>query len=164
MKFFSRSWLDDLAAEAARSPRLRQSRNLHESYGEPCQRLFNAICESSYIRPHRHSLDPKTECLVAVRGCMTLVLFDDAGELVEAVRFGVSGCDGAAHVGVELPPGAWHTVLADTPDAILFEVKAGPFDPSQAKELASWAPEEGSDGAAPYLSDLKRRVAQRLAR
>jgi hypothetical protein len=34
------------------------------------------------------------------------------------------------------------------------EVKAGPFDPSQPKDLAPWAPEEGTNPAKDYLDLL----------
>lgn len=160
---FSPAFLDELSTRARASERLRQHSNLHHSYNEACQRLFNAIEPESYIRPHRHMLDPKVECLIAVRGLMTLVSFDDEGNVVRTYRFGVEKVDGKLPaVGVEIQPGTWHTVVANTPGAVLFEVKAGPFDPSQAKEYAPWAPAEGSPEAAEYLRrlhELLRRSA-----
>jgi len=42
---------------------------------------------------------------------------------------------------------------------VLLEVKAGPFDPNQPKDLAPWAPEEGSDAAANYLNRLLERIS-----
>lgn len=156
---FDAAFFDDLVTRAAASPRQRQHANLHASYAEPCQRLFNAIGVKSYIRPHRHSADPKTETLLAVRGRLTLVLFNEQGQVVQALPFGAGpgahGCD----VGVELPPGAWHTVLADLPGSVLFEVKAGPFEPQLAKELAPWAPAEGAAEVTVYMSELRRVVS-----
>jgi hypothetical protein len=46
--------------------------------------------------------------------------------------------------------------------AVLLEVKSGPFNPLVAKEFAIWAPEECSDQGQEYLSDLKRRCVVRL--
>jgi cupin fold WbuC family metalloprotein len=77
MKIFDAQYLDDLTNQAKDSPRLRQHRNVHQSYQEASQRLFNAIEPGSYIRPHRHASDPREELLVAVRGVMALVTFDD---------------------------------------------------------------------------------------
>ncbi len=152
------AFLDDLVAKAATSPRLRQHANLHASYSEPCQRLFNAIEVDSYIRPHRHHADPKTETLLAVRGRLTLVLFDEQGRVIQAVDFGAAAHQSGCDVGVELMPGVWHTVLAVEPGSVLFEVKAGPFVPELAKEWAPWAPAEGSEDAAAYMATLRRAV------
>ena len=60
---FSPEFLSSLIGEAAQSPRARQHRNIHRSYVDPCQRFLNAIGMESYIRPHRHLLDPKAETL-----------------------------------------------------------------------------------------------------
>lgn len=68
IKKLSPELLGSLVEKAAESPRARQHHNIHERYDDPCQRFLNAIGMDSYIRPHRHSLDPKSECLVAVRG------------------------------------------------------------------------------------------------
>ncbi len=153
---FSHEYLGTVIGEATRSPRARQHCNIHQSHNDPCQRLFNAIGMDSYIRPHRHSLDPKAECLVAVIGLFALVTFYDDGSAYEVVRFGTEkyGQVEDLSFGVELPPGTWHTVIALVPDSVLLELKAGPFDPKAAKEPAPWAPEEGSSEAAPYTHRL----------
>jgi len=146
---FSATYLDSLVQQAAASPRHRQHLNIHSDYADPCQRTFNAIEPNSYLRPHRHELVPRAETMIAVRGLMALVVFDDAGNVVETFRFGAGKhveVEGVA-VGVETPPGHWHSVIALEPGSVLLEVKAGPFDPSAPKEFALWAPEEGSEGA-----------------
>lgn len=48
----------------------------------------------------------------------------------------------------------WHTVIALESGCVLFETKAGPFDPNHPKDLAPWAPDEGSAGALAYLNLL----------
>lgn len=153
IKVFTKSLLNDLICAARQSPRTRQHLNIHESYSDPCQRLFNAIGFDSYIRPHRHSLDPQTESLFAICGAFALIAFDDCGTPEAVIRFGVGPEASAA--GVEVGPDTWHTVLALTEGAVLLEMKAGPFDPTAAKELASWAPEEGSSEASGYLISLR---------
>jgi len=59
--------LGDLCQQADNSSRSRQHFNIHSSYEENCQRLFNAIQPNSYIPPHRHSIADKKELLVAIR-------------------------------------------------------------------------------------------------
>ena len=157
---FSPGFLDALTQESIQSNRQRQHKNIHQHYNEPSQRLFNAIGVNSYIRPHRHSIDPKDECLIAVRGRMALLVFDDIGQVEQVIRFGAQTNEAqqAISVGVNLPAGVWHTVIAEMPDSILFEVKSGPFNPEQAKEWAAWAPAENTPEAAEYLMELKHRV------
>jgi cupin fold WbuC family metalloprotein len=152
-RVFDGAYLARLIEAAARSPRGRQHDNVHRDYGESCQRLFNAICEASYIRPHRHLEAGKTETLVAARGLFALHCFDDSGAVISVTRFGTDAHAEAA--GVEVPSGLWHTVVALSPGAILFETKSGPFDPLQAKEVAPWAPAEGDERAQAYLGKLK---------
>lgn len=156
----SSSMLDELTARAENSPRRRQHHNLHATHADPVQRLFNAVDVDSYIRPHRHWQDPKAETLLAIRGTLTFVTFDDAGKVVGTIEFGeqVAGRAENPSIGVEVPPGTWHTVIARDSGAIIFEVKAGPFDASAAKEWAPWAPPEDSQEAAGYLYALRDQL------
>jgi len=154
MKVFSADYLNDLTAQAQGSPRKRQHRNVHESYADPCQRLFNAIEPGSYIRPHRHAADPRDELLIAVRGLMALLTFDEQGMVTGVVRFGADRNGEGLAVGAEVPANTWHTVIALEAGSVLLEVKAGPFDPNQPKDLAPWAADEGSPAALPYLIQL----------
>ena len=158
---FSSGFLDALSQQAEQAIRQRQHKNIHQHYNEPCQCLFNAIGIDSYIRPHRHSIDPKDECLIAVRGRMALLVFDDVGQVRQIIRFGAqtNGAEQAISVGVNLPAGVWHTVIAEVSGSILFEVKSGPFNPEQAKEYATWAPEEDAPEAVEYLMELKHSAS-----
>lgn len=160
MKIFDTRYLDDLGIQAKGSPRLRQHRNIHLSYQDACQRLFNAIEPDSYIRPHRHTSDPREELLIAVRGQMALVTFDDQGTVLGVLRFGTERYGNDTAVGAEVPSSTWHTVVALQPDCVLLEVKAGPFDPNQPKDLAQWAPEEGSAAAKKFLNRLIELVGR----
>ncbi len=158
MKIFDAQYLHAITDQAKDSPRRRQHRNIHQSYQDSCQRLFNAIEPDSYIRPHRHASDPRDELLIAVRGLMALLTFDDQGGVTGVQRFGTEKYGNAIAAGVEVPASTWHTVVAMEPGCVLLEVKAGPFDPDQPKDLAAWAPEEGSELAKNYLRQLYRRA------
>lgn len=155
MKIFSADQLNALVTQAEGSPRLRQHQNIHTGFDEPCQRLFNAIEPGSYIRPHRHLSVPREELLVAIRGLMALVTFDDEGIVKRIVRFGSEKYGADLAVGVELCPQTWHTVLALVPGSVLLEIKAGPFDPAQPKDLAEWAPQEGELACIQYMEYLR---------
>jgi len=158
MKVFDTEYLNKLIAEAQGNSRKRQHQSIHESYDEPCQRLFNAIEPDSYIRPHRHVTDSKDELLIAVRGLMALVTFDDQGMVSDVVRFSADRNDEGFAVGAEVSSTTWHTVIALVPSCVLLEVKAGPFDPKQPKDLAPWAPEEETLDASDYLNNLIEKL------
>ena len=153
IQVFTLELLDDLSARAVVSPRLRQHQNIHADFGDPCQRFLNAIEPGSYLRPHRQSLIPRAKLLMAVRGQFALVLFDDAGMVAQVQRFGVG--DDSPAMGIDVPAGWWNTVLSLVPGSVLLEAKAGPFDPEAPREVAPWAPEEGSPRAQAYLGSLR---------
>jgi len=158
MKIINQEVLNQLSLAAAESPRLRKNLNMHDDYADPCQRLFNALEPGTYIRPHRHVDPPKSECFMAVRGRMRLLVFDDHGDVVQSVFFG-AGCDAVA---IELPPGLWHTLIALDTGSIFFETKPGPYAPLADKDFASWAPAEDSPDAHKYLSALTQTIADSL--
>lgn len=154
MHIFSKKYLNDLISEAKRSSRKRQHRNIHSSFDDRCQRLMNAIGTDSYIAPHRHQIDPKSECLIAAKGLFAAIIFSDDGVVKQIVCFGSEKYKNV-NLGLELPSGTWHTVLALKDGSILFEVKEGPFDSSRAKEYAPWAPPEETIESQDYLCQLR---------
>ena len=158
MKVFSADYLDALAQQAESSPRLRQHRNVHRDYQEPCQRLFNAMEPDSYIQPHRHAAAAQDELLVAIRGLLALITFDDQGQITHVLHFGSEKYGAAIAAGAEVPWDTWHTVVALEPGSILLEVKAGPVDPGRPKEFATWAPEETSEQATVFLDRLRAKI------
>lgn len=164
MKVFSSQYFTGLLNVAGKSPRSRAHANVHDSYGDRCQRFFNAIKADSYIRPHRHSLDPKEECLIAIRGLFGLVIFNDRGLIESITLFGGEKYSESLSIasGIELPAGLWHTIVSLVDESILFEVKSGPFNPSLAKELAPWAVEEGNANSEAYLEFLRRKCLDQL--
>lgn len=160
MKVFDHSYFDDLVKQANQSVRLRAHHNIHQSFLEPCQKLFNAIHVNSYIRPHRHLIDPKDELLVSIKGVFALILFDNQGLIFSITLFGSEKYCERLSIGscVQLFPEDWHTVVALTEESILLEVKNGPFKADLAKELASWAPVEGSLEATTYHQFLISKI------
>ena len=115
---------------------------------DPVHRLLNALEPGTYIRPHRHLKATKAETAIVISGAIAVLIFDDAGTLLEKRRLSPLGHD----LGIETPAGVWHTFVALEPGSIFFEAKAGPYEPLRPEELAPWAPPEG----APDAADLER--------
>jgi cupin fold WbuC family metalloprotein len=78
----------DLHEQAEASPRQRQHLNIHASHEATFQRLFIAFGLDSYVRPHRHHLVPKNETLIAAQGLLGLLVFDNAGQVVQQLKLG----------------------------------------------------------------------------
>lgn len=156
MNIFYEKTLNDLNESAGLNLRLRQHLNIHESFQEPCQRLFNAVHVGSYIEPHRHLSDSKKELLLAVKGKFALIEFSHIGGFKSFTIFGSEKyCYSEnSSYGVEIPTGCWHTVIALVEGSVLLEVKQGPFIQDSAKELASWAPAAGSSAVDDYVRSL----------
>lgn len=155
LKVFKHGDLCSLANQASLTRRSRKVYNIHDSYNEPCQRMFNAIQPDSYIRPHMHDLDMKDELLIAVRGSFILLTFDDTGAFKARIPFDCYEDSAGSALGVEIDALTWHTVISCEPNSILLEVKAGPFDPNLAKRLAPWAPAEGCPQSSSYFEELR---------
>jgi cupin fold WbuC family metalloprotein len=148
------SLLDRVSTEASHHPRLRMNHNFHQ-HEEPVQRFLNAIEPGSYIRPHRHSDPPKWELFVCLRGCGAAVVFDDDGRIAEIHR--LDPAQGA--YGVEIPAGAWHTIVSLAPGSVFLEVKEGPFEPKHAGVFAPWSPTPADPGVGPFMVALERAAS-----
>ena len=136
-------------ARARSSPRLRANFNFHASHADSFHRFLNAWIRGTYVAPHRHIAIPKPESFMMLRGELACFVFDDRGKVLEQAVLGRGG-----QHGIDLAAGVWHTLAPLTPEAVCFEVKPGPWDPTTDKEFASWAPKEGEPGAAEYLAGL----------
>ncbi|MBI3902958.1 MAG: WbuC family cupin fold metalloprotein [Nitrosomonadales bacterium] len=131
MKQLSDSMLVTLTSQAQQAPRLRANHNLHEELGDPIQRLAIAMEPGTLILPHRH---PQTwEMLLPLRGRFIVLIFDDAGKVVERTVLG-EGCNV-----LEFPANTWHAVLSLDMGGVIFEVKHGPYTPISAADVAPWS-------------------------
>lgn len=121
MKIFDNSFFSNLLSQAADSPRLRQNHNLHESFDDPVQRMFNALMPGTAIPAHRR---PVAETYAVLSGRADLVIYDDDRREIARVAMGpatgVTVC--------QTDPGSWHSMEVIEP-TILLEVKPGPYRP-----------------------------------
>ena len=151
ISFISQSVIDVLESEAAASPRRRKNLNYHDTYQHPCQRMLSMMHADSYVPPHRHLNASKDEIMVILRGRSGLVFFDESGAVTQTQLMVAGGeC-----LGVNIPAGQYHTIVAFDEGATVFECKAGPYEPHAALEKAPFAPGEGDPGAAAYMAQLK---------
>lgn len=150
LRLIDRNLLDAVSGEAKAAPRGRKNRNFHPADDYPAHRLLNAVELGSYIAPHRHLHPSKDESMLVLRGVLGVVSFDAVGRVTGHTRLSPAG----EVLGVDIPHGTYHTVLALAPGTVFFEAKAGPYLPLEAEEKAPWAPAEGEPGAGDYYAGL----------
>ncbi|PTS86688.1 cupin fold metalloprotein, WbuC family [Pseudomonas sp. HMWF032] len=149
-RFLDQTLFGALVEQAAASPRQRQHHNFHQME-EPCHRMAVGLQPDTYIPPHRHLSADKAEALLVLKGRLGVLIFDDAGEVLDKRVLQAGGeC-----VGVDLPPGVFHALVVLEANSILFECKAGPYKPVGEGEQAGWAPREGEPGVADYRAWMR---------
>ena len=146
LKRLDQALFNNVAAEARQAPRLRRNHNLHRE-SDGVQRFLNVLQPGTYVRPHRHLREqPGTgfECFLVLQGEIGLLLLHDDGSVADTLRLQAHG----PLRGIELAEGQFHTLVALTPDAVIFELKQGPYEPSRDKDFLDQFPAEGTDAAA----------------
>ena len=153
IKVIDRKLMEETSEKAVLSPRRRMNHNFHE-LSDGVQRMLNAIEPGSYIRPHRH-LDPdKMEMFIVLKGKGAVITFDDDGQILEYFMLEAGG----ETLGVEIPPGVWHTVVSMEEGTVFLEVKDGPYVPSTDKDFAAWAPLADTPDADRYMAGLLKKL------
>jgi cupin fold WbuC family metalloprotein len=146
LKRLDQCLFDAVAAEARQATRLRRNHNLHRE-SDAVQRFLNVLQPGTYVRPHRHLREQPGagfECFVVLQGEIGLVLLNDDGRVIDTLRLQAQG----PVRGIELAEGQFHTLVALTPDAVMFELKQGPYQPTSDKDFLIQFPAEGTPSAA----------------
>lgn len=144
--------LDDTSEHARTSPRRRVIAPFHRSESEVLHRMLNAVQPDSYVRPHRHLDPPKPEAWILLRGALLFLTFEDDGRVRDRLVLRAGG----DQFGVDLVPGIYHSFIALEPDTVIYEVKSGPYQASNDKTFAPWAPLEHTSEAHEYMATLLR--------
>ena len=140
-----------ISSQAQVAPRRRKNFNFHATEAEACHRLLNAMEPDSYIPPHCHLNASKDESIIALSGKLGVIFFDSEGNVTGTASL----APGGEAVGVNIPHGVFHSLVALEPGSLFFEAKAGPYKALEPAEKASWAPAEGEPDATAYLNFLR---------
>lgn len=150
-RFIDQDLLADLSTQAQASARKRKNLNFHPGDEAPCHRLLNALEMDSYIQPHRHLHPDKAETLVVVRGKLGALCFDEQGRITHKAVIAAGG----QQIGMDTPAGVFHSFVALEPGSVIFEAKAGPYQPVGPDERAPWAPAEQTPEGQAYLAWMR---------
>ena len=140
VQLINKDLLSDLHSKARESDRLRMNFDLRTSPADTSQRMLNALQTGTHVPIHRHLRTSET--VICLEGCLDWVFYDelpnmDAGGpvhdgetaqdetcFVETARIRV--CPREGTYGIQVPKGAWHSVIPHEPSTIL-EAKDGPY-------------------------------------
>jgi len=143
MKPIDSQVITKLISEAKASMRKRKNLNFHSSNDDPIQRMLNAFEPHSYVQPHAHINPNKREVFILLEGQLLVVFFNSKGDIINHV---VLNRESGVY-GVEILPGEWHTAISLEEGTVVYEIKDGPYDVSDDKNFASWAPNENTSEA-----------------
>lgn len=153
VEIINRNRLEEMISEAQSSERQRKNYNFHKSFEDPINRMLNAIEPGSYIQPHKHENPDKREVFILLKGKLVVFFFDNSGKIEDHLIL-----DNKENFGVEIPPSVWHTIIAIESGTVVYEIKDGPYSPSDDKNFASWAPKEGEDGCDNFIKETLLKI------
>lgn len=146
--------VQNLSSLAKTSPRLRKNKNYHPELSDTLQRLLNAMEPNTYVQPHKHENPDKREIFVILSGKALIVEFDEVGNIIEHVILDSN----SGTYAVEIPARSWHTVLSLEEGTVVFEFKDGPYNATDDKNFATWAPKEGDADCQTYNNNILKQL------
>lgn len=127
MRSFTAKDYEELFEFAEKSDIKRAHKLLHSSHDDKVQRLLIALCKGSFVVPHYHELPNQWEMFIVLQGELLVKLYDiNNKNVISEHIFSSSDI-------LELNPKEVHSVECTSGQALLLEVKEGPFSPEFAK-------------------------------
>lgn len=125
----TQSLLYSVISKAKLSSRLRMNYNLHKSFEDKVQRMFNALEPGTVVPIARHP--NSNETLIMLRGRLRVLIYDDDKNIIEEVIIAPN----SENFGYHIPQGTWHKVESLEPGTILFETREGPYTPVAEEDI-----------------------------
>ncbi|WP_337883460.1 WbuC family cupin fold metalloprotein [Chromobacterium haemolyticum] len=151
-KLISNDCIEAVIEESKSAPRKRTPILIHRSYDEIPQRFVNCMASDSYIKPHKHESDNQWELLTWISGEMLVIIFDDAGKILNKVEIS-QYCNRV----IEIPQNLYHSYVPLS-DCAYLEIRNCSFTygrPEVDRTFADWAPDEGEHEVKNFTTWLK---------
>jgi cupin fold WbuC family metalloprotein len=149
-----------LKQQAQANSRKRARICAHKTNDDSLHEMVIAISAASYIHPHRHI--KKSESFHIVEGEVDVVVFDEAGAIIDVLELGEAGSGRKFYY--RLSESAYHTLLIRSDFLIVHEVTNGPFDHSRSVLAPFAPPEDQVEKARDYMNRVAEQVARHLGR
>lgn len=151
-KLFDKKVLDDLKLKAYSSSRKRAHHNIHSSHEEAVQKVLICLLHDTYIPPHYHRHSYQSELFIVLEGTIKLIVFDKKGDVEDVFLLGKEYNSSM----IEIQSNTIHTVICESKEAFILEVKQGPFIENDCKEFPSWSILENDIEMKNFLKNLRR--------
>ena len=152
----TRTDVSELKMRAMESQLGRSRICAHREGSDPLHEMLIALCQQTYIRPHRHLA--KSESFHIIEGQLEVVFFDEAGKIVDLVQMGER--DSGLNFFYRLSEPLFHTLLIQSPIVVIHETTNGPFKREESI-FAEWSPlESDSVGIQRFQKELSNSVSK----
>ena len=153
--------IESLKGRALANPRERARICTHLSVDDSVHEMLIVHTKGTYIPPHKHL--GKSESFHIIEGRLDIVMFDDAGEVVDVIEMGEYASGDTFFW--RISESYYHTVIPRSEIVVFHETTRGPF---RREDLVHgpWAPPEDDHAAARrYMATLESaiRLRQRSA-
>ena len=125
-----------LKQKAVTNERTRIRLCAHATVEDPLHEMFIVHQKDTYVRPHKHL--HKSESAHIIDGSVTWVIFDEAGNVTDAIPMGDYHSGRAFYH--RMSGAYYHTLLIHSDWLVFHEITNGPFDRADTV-FASWAPD-----------------------
>jgi len=147
-----RSDIEILKRRARLSRRGRARLCVHRSVEEAIHEMLIVHTKGSYIQPHKHP--GKTVSYHVIDGELDLVIFEDDGTIVRAVKMGPHSSGLPFYW--RLSKSLYYSVLPLTNMVVFNEVVNGPWERATSFIGAPWSPDESDDeGASRFMESVR---------
>lgn len=131
----------------------------HPDVEDRLHEMFIVHKQGTYIRPHKHL--HKSESVHIIEGSVDVVMFDDAGTIIEVLHMGDYSSGRRFYYRLAEP--TYHTLMITSEFLVFHEITNGPFRRSETV-FAPWAPEESDTaGQSEFMRRLVRDVNKPVA-
>ena len=129
--------VDQITEIARKSDRRRARICTHRNKTDSLHNMMIALCNDTYVRPHKHIKKPET--FHVVKGRMKIVIFEDYGRVKDVIKLG----NYLSKTGFfyRLDGDEYHTVIPLSEFVVFHESTTGPFRRENTL-YAEWSPEE----------------------
>nr|WP_195669460.1 WbuC family cupin fold metalloprotein [Bacteroides intestinalis] len=103
--------------------------DLHDSFVDSVQRMFNVIELGSIIPIARHPYSNET--LILLRGKLRVLIYNDQKEVIEDVALDKE----IGNIDYHIPKMIWHCVESLESGTVLLETREGPYAPVDEKDI-----------------------------
>jgi len=152
IRVFNQIDVKNLVRSSVKNPLKRSGIRLHKS-SQKAHRSLHVLQPGTYVRPHLHRAIQNWngyEMLVVLYGTIGVILFDNHGNSVKTLI--ASPRDNVQII--EIPPNAFHTVVALEHDTMVLEIKD--VCKGKSEEFCEGFPQEGTKESRQLVKGWER--------